>query len=137
MSPSRDGDGHSVKRALGQGYPAREKEERCFRNNTAPALEQQVVQLRKATGYGRARLSRLLWQREQLALPNTIRRILGRHGLVQPRRRRKVGDPAHWAWETQQPFALAQVDVQDIRDEATLGPRLGHYLTQAHLPRYQ
>jgi len=61
----------------------------------------------------------------------------GRHGLVHPRRKRKICYPAHWAWETQQPFALAQVDVQDIRDEATLGPRLGHYLTQAHLPRYQ
>ena len=67
MSPSRDGDGHSVKRALRQRYPAREKKEGRFRNNTAPALEQQVVKLWKQTGYGRARLSRLLWQREQLA----------------------------------------------------------------------
>jgi len=45
--------------------------------------------------------------------------------------------PAHGAWETQQPFALAQVDLKDIRDEATLGPRLVHHRTQAHLPRSQ
>ncbi len=106
--------------------------------HTAPAVEQQVVQLRKATGYGRQRLSRILWHREGLALsPNTIRHILNRHGLVQPRRKRKPCYPAHWAWETQQPFALAQVDVKDIRDEGTLGPRLVHHLQQAHLPRYQ
>ena len=67
--------------------------------------------------------------REARPSPNTIRRILGRHGLVHPRRKRKICYPAHWAWETQQPFALAQVDVQDIRDEATLGPRLVHHRT--------
>ena len=106
--------------------------------HTAPAVEQQVVQLRKATGYGRARLSRLLWQQQRLQLsPNTIRHILKRHGLVHPRRRRKVCYPAHWAWETDKPFALAQVDVKDIRDEGTLGPRLVHHLQQAKLPRYQ
>lgn len=110
---------------------------RCPRR-TNPALEEQVVKLRKATGYGRARLSQKLWQRERLALsPNTIRHILHRSGLVQPRRRRKVCYPAHWAWETEEPFALAQVDVKDIRDEETLGPRLVHHLQQAQLPRYQ
>jgi transposase len=106
--------------------------------HTAPAVEQQVVQLRKATGYGRQRLSRILWQQQGVQLsPNTIRHILNRHGLVKPRRRRQVCYPAHWAWETKQPFALAQVDVKDIRDEATLGPRLVHHLQQAKLPRYQ
>jgi transposase len=105
---------------------------------TDPALEQQVVSLRKATGYGRQRLSRELWHRSGLALsPNTIRHILRRHGLVQPRRPRKLCYPAHWAWETEKPFALAQVDVKDIRDEQTLGPRLVHHLQQAKLPRYQ
>jgi transposase len=105
---------------------------------TSAELEERVVRLRHQTGYGRARLSRELWHRERLALsPNTIRHILKRHGLTQPRRRRKVCSPAHWAWETQQPFALAQVDVKDIRDEATLGPRLVHHLQQAKLPRYQ
>ncbi|MEM4402548.1 MAG: helix-turn-helix domain-containing protein, partial [Candidatus Caldarchaeum sp.] len=105
---------------------------------TDPAVEAKVVQLRKATGLGRERLSRLLWHQEHLALsPNTIRHILRRHGLVQPRRQRTLCYPAHWAWETQQPFALAQVDGKDIRDEATLGARLVHHLSQAHLPRYQ
>ncbi len=43
-----------------------------------------VVKLRKATGYGRARLSRQLWQREHLARsPNTSYHILRSHGLVQ------------------------------------------------------
>ncbi len=105
---------------------------------TPTAVEERVVQLRESTGYGRARLSRELWHRQQLRLsPNTIRHILRRHGLVQPRRRRKVCYPAHWAWETGQPFALAQVDVKDIRDEQTLGSRLVHHLQMRRLPRYQ
>jgi hypothetical protein len=37
--------------------------------------------------------------------------------------------------ETEKPFALAQVDVKEIRDEATLSPRLVHHLQQAKLPR--
>lgn len=45
--------------------------------------------------------------------------------------------PAHWAWETGEPFAAASVGVKDIRDEATLGSRLVHHLQDAHLPRYQ
>lgn len=107
-------------------------------HQTTPAVEEKIIQLRRATGWGRARLSRHLWHREGIALsPDTIRHILRRSGLVQPRKQRKLCYPAHWAWQTQQPFALAQVDVKDIRDEATLGPRLVHHLSQAHLPRYQ
>jgi len=58
-------------------------------------------------------------------------------GVHRPAKEAKSVLPARWAWETQQPFALAQVDVKDIRDEATLGPRLVHYRTQARLPRSQ
>ncbi|MCX8103831.1 MAG: hypothetical protein N3E42_05305, partial [Candidatus Bipolaricaulota bacterium] len=60
--------------------------------------------------------------------------ILRRHGLIPPLRKRKVCSPAHWAWQTRTPFALAQVDVKDIRDEATLGPRLVHPGASAALP---
>ncbi|MEM4402493.1 MAG: leucine zipper domain-containing protein [Candidatus Caldarchaeum sp.] len=105
---------------------------------TPTTLEEKIVRLRQQTGFGRERLSRLLWHQERLALsPNTIRHILRRNGLVKPRRQRQVCYPAHWAWETEQPFALAQVDVKDIRDQATLGPKLVHHLTPAKLPRYQ
>lgn len=126
-------------RAEGEaGLADRSRRPRSCPQQTPPALEQKVVQLRQETGYGRARLSRHLWQQERIALsPNTLRHILRRHGLIKPRKRRKLFYPAHWAWETQQPFALAQVDVKDVRDEATLGPRLVHHLQQAHLPRYQ
>ncbi len=83
-------------------------------------------------------LSRELWHCQRLQLsPNTICHILRRNGLIRPRKRRQVCYSAHWAWETKRPFALAQGDVKDIRDEATLGPRLVHRLTQAKLPRYQ
>ena len=95
---------------------------------TPAALQERVVQLRKATGFGRERLSRHLWHQDRIALsPHTIRHILRRQ-----KRRRQVCYPAHRAWETRQPFALAQVDVKDIRDQGTL-----HHLQQAHLPRYQ
>lgn len=105
---------------------------------TPAAVEEQVVQLRQQTGFGRERLSRHLWHRHQIALsPNTIRHILRRHGLIRPRPKRTPCYPAHWAWQTQKPFSLAQVDVKDIRDEATLGSTLVHHLTQAKLPRYQ
>mgnify|MGYP001093541284 CR=1 FL=1 len=67
-----------------------------------------VVRLRHQTGYGRARLSCELWRWEHIVLsPNTIRHILRRHGLVQSQHWRKLCYPTHWAWEIQQPFALA------------------------------
>ncbi len=120
------------------GLQDRSRRPHCCPDQTPAHIEEAVVRLRHQTGYGRARLSRELWHRQQLRLsPNTIRHILRRHGLVKPRRRRRLCYPAHWAWETGQPFALAQVDVKDIRDEQTLGSRLIHHLTQAQLPRYQ
>jgi transposase-like protein len=105
---------------------------------TSPLLEDQVVQLRQATRYGRKRLSRTLWLKCRIPLsPHTIRHILRRHGLIRKRHRRKTCYPAHWAWNTQKPFTLAQVDAKYIHDEGTLGPRLIHHLHHAHLPRYQ
>ncbi len=107
-------------------------------HQTPKAVEERVIKLRQKTGFGRERLSRLLWQRERIALSaNTIRHILRRHELGRPRKKRKVCYPAHWAWQTQQPFSLAQVDVKEIRDEAILGPGRVHHLTQAKLPRSQ
>lgn len=96
-----------------------------------------MVQLHRETGYGRHRLSRELELREGIQLsPHTIRHILRRRGLQRPRIPRAVCYPAHWAWEQQEPFSLVQVDVKDIRDERTLGPRRVYHLQRLQLPRY-
>ena len=45
--------------------------------------------------------------------------------------------PAHWAWETQEPFTLIQADVKDIYDKGTLGTERWDHLRKRRLPRYQ
>ena len=107
-------------------------------NRTADDLEEKVVAARQATGYGRKRLAWYLWREEGVVIsPHTIRHILRRHGMTGKRKRRKTFYPAHWSWEEERPFALAQVDVKDILDKGTLGTKLWDHLRKTGLPRYQ
>ena len=101
-------------------------------------IEQKVLEARKKTGYGRKRLAWHLAHEEGIILsPNTIRHILNRHGFKGRRKPRKVFYPAHWVWETESPFSLAQVDTKDVLDKGTLGTKLWTHMVRKRLPRYQ
>lgn len=104
---------------------------------TPPEIEQQVLDAREKTRYGRQRLAIYL-ERQGLHLsPYTIRHILRRHRPPQKRVRRKPLYPAHWAWEVEQPFSLFQTDVKDILDKGALGTQRTTHLRRQGLPRYQ
>lgn len=104
---------------------------------TPPEIEQQVLDAREKTRYGRQRLAIYL-ERQGLHLsPYTIRHILRRHRPAQKRVRRKPLYPAHWAWEVEQPFSLFQTDVKDILDKGALGTQRTTHLRRQGLPRYQ
>lgn len=101
-------------------------------------IEQKVLEARKKTGYGRKRLAWHLAREKGIILsPNTIRHILNRHGFKGRRKPREVFYPAHWAWETESPFSLAQVDTKDVLDKGTLGTKLWTHMVRRKLPRYQ
>jgi len=107
-------------------------------NQTASEIEAIVIEARKRTGYGRKRLSWTLWREEGVVLsPHTVRHILRRHGLTRERRPRKTFYPAHWTWEQERPFSLAQVDLKDVLDKGTLGTTLWDHYRKHRLPRYQ
>jgi putative transposase len=101
--------------------------------------EQRVLQLHQKTHYGRQRLARHLAQHGIHLSPNTIRHILRRHAPAtsRPRKQRRRFYPAHWAWESQEPFTLIQADVKDIYDKGTLGTERWDHLRKHRLPRYQ
>jgi putative transposase len=105
---------------------------------TSPEIEQRVREARRATKYGRDRLS-LYLQRGGLAIsPYTIRHILRRRDPIEGhRKRRKPLYPALWAWEVEEIFSLIQTDVKDVLDKQALGPTLWDHLRKHHLPRYQ
>jgi hypothetical protein len=101
-------------------------------------IEAKVREAQERTDYGRKRPSWYLWQEEGLVLsPNTSRHILRRNGYTNRRKRRKAFYPAQWAWEEEQPFALVQVDVEDIFDKGTLGTKLWDRIRKRGLPRCQ
>ena len=104
---------------------------------TPPQVEQQVLEARKKTGYGRKRLALYLRGKGLNLSPHTIRHILRRMRPPQPRKQRKVLYPAHWAWEVQEPLSLLQTDTKDIHDKASLGTHLTTHLIRHLLPRYQ
>lgn len=104
---------------------------------TSEELEQQVIEARKETGYGRKRLALYLRRQGVSISPDTIRHILRRNGLVTKRKRRKPLYPALWSWEQEEPFQLIQVDTKDVRDKGALGTALVAHLDRQHLPRYQ
>ena len=92
-----------------------------------------VVEARKKTGYGRKRLAWYLARQEGLHLsPHTLHHILKRNGFGGKRRPRKTFYPAHWAWEQDEVFSLAQVDVK-----GALGTKLWDHMRKRRLPRYQ
>jgi hypothetical protein len=68
-----------------------------------------------------------------------MRHILRRHLGEGERKRnkRKTFYPAHWVWEEEVPFRLAQVDTKDILDKGTLGTKLWDHLRKHSLPHYQ
>ena len=122
----------------GEGLTDRSRRPHNCPTKTPTELEARVVQQRRRTGYGPHRLADWLGRTEGLALsPWTIRNILNRNGLKRRARRRKSLYPAHWAWETEEPFSLVQADVKDVHDKATLGTERTTHLTRAGLPRYQ
>jgi len=110
----------------------------AFPHQVPSQIEEKVGQARKKTGYGRKRLAWYLSREESLELsPHTIRHILRRQGFRGRRQPRKSFYPAHWAWETQQPFSLAQVDTKDMLDKGALGSKLWDHMRKRRLPRYQ
>jgi putative transposase len=106
---------------------------------TDPDIEQRVRQRHQKTHYGRQRLARHLAQHGIHLSPNTIRHILKRHAPAtsRPRKQRRRFYPAHWAWESQEPFTLIQADVKAIYDKGTLGTERWDHLRKHRLPRYQ
>jgi putative transposase len=106
---------------------------------TDPDIEQRVLQRHQKTHYGRQRLARHLAQHGIHLSPNTIRHILKRHAPAtnRPRKPRRRFYPAHWAWESQEPFTLIQADVKAIYDKGTLGTERWGHLRKHRLPRYQ
>ena len=137
LSISRNTVRKWVRRYLAQGEAGlRDRSRRPQRtpNRTPPQLEDQVLSLHRERGWGRRRIS------HALGLPEgTVRHILRRHLGEGHRRRkkRKTFYPAHWAWEEEKPFRLAQVDTKDILDKGTLGTKLWDHLRKRRLPRYQ
>ena len=107
-------------------------------HQTPPEIEEQVLQARQATNYGRERLA-LYLQRQGISIsPHTIRHILRRQGITgHKRHQRKPLYPAHWVWDEDVPFALIQADVKDILDKRALGTTLWQHMRKHHLPRYQ
>jgi len=131
-----------VRRAEKGGEEAlqdRSRRPRSSPRQTDSATEELVVQARQETGYGRQRLAWYLQKRYGLRLsPYTIRHILRRHGLTQPKKQgRKPFYPAFWAWEVEAPFTLLQADLKDILDKGALGTRLWDHIRKHRLPRYQ
>ncbi len=104
---------------------------------TPAAIEQQVLEAWHKTHYGRKRLALYLRAQGLCLSAHTIRHILRRHRPAQAKVRRKALYPALWAWETEAPFSLIQVDVKDIHDKEALGTTLTTHLARQHLPRYQ
>ena len=97
-------------------------------SRTQAQTEDGVAEAKKATGYGRKRL---------VLSPRAIRHILRRNGFTGRKTKRKTFYPAHWAWEEDGPFALAQVDVKDVLDKGALGTKLWDHLAKRKVPRRQ
>ena len=89
------------------------------------------------TGSGRHRLAWYLAQQGLHLSPHTMRHILRRHRPSQPQLRRKPVYPAHWAWETDVPFVLWQVDVKEVPDKQALGTQAVTHWRRHRLPPYR
>jgi len=108
-----------------EGLKDKSKKPNSSPRKVSGEIEKNVLEARKKTGYGKKRLAWYLAREEGLFLsPNTNRHILARNGFKGKRKPRKVFYPAHWIWEVEQPFSLAQVDTKDILDKGTLGTTL-------------
>jgi transposase len=120
------------------GLEDRSRRPKFSSQKTAQGVEEKVVAARRKTGYGRKRLAWYLAREEGLQLsPHTLRHILRRQGFKGRKQPRKTFYPAHWAWEEERPFCLAQVDAKDVLDKGTLGTKLWDHMRKRRLPRYQ
>ena len=138
LSISRNTVRKWVRRFLAEGEAGlvdRSRRPKRSPHKTPKEVEEAVLALREKHGWGRKRIA------HALGLPEgTVRHILRRNlpeAERKRRKKRKVFYPAHWAWEEEEPFRLAQVDTKDILDKGTLGTRLWDHLRKHHLPRYQ
>jgi len=112
LSRSRNTVRKWVKRHLTEGEAGlvdRSRRPKRSPRKTPKEVEEAVLALREKHGWGRRRIA------HALGLPEgTVRHILRRH-LGEERRKRKkrrMFYPAHWAWEEEKPFRLAQVEAK-------------------------
>jgi putative transposase len=69
--------------------------------------------------------------------PQLVRKWVQHYRTIRQARTARPVYPAHWAWESQEPFTLIQADVKDIYDKGTLGTERWDHLRKHRLPRYQ
>lgn len=120
-----------------QGLDDRSRRPHHSPRRTPPEMEARIIQAREKSGYGPRRLANYLARQGYSLSRHTIRHVLRRHDLVRPYHRRHTLYPAHWAYDTEEPFTLFQTDVKYIHDQQALGTRLCHHLSRNHLPPFQ
>jgi len=120
-----------------QGLRDRSRRPDSSPGQTPPKIEEQVMAAWEKTHFGRRRLAHYLSRQGLELSPHTIRHILRRYRPPQKRTRRKPLYPAHWAWETEEPFSLIQTDAKDILDKGALGTQRTTHMCRQGLPRYQ
>ncbi|MDD5453496.1 MAG: helix-turn-helix domain-containing protein [Candidatus Bipolaricaulis sp.] len=137
LSTSRNTVRKWVRRYLEEGEAGlrdRSRRPRSSPRRTPSEVEEKALALHREQDWGRRRIAHALGLRE-----GTVRHILRRRlgEGERKRRKRKTFYPAHWVWEEEVPFRLAQVDTKDILDKGTLGTKLWDHLRKHRLPRYQ
>lgn len=108
-----------------QGLRDRPKCPKHSPRQTPADVEHKVLALHHERGWGRRRIAHALGLPEG-TVRHILRRYLGQGARKRPKR--KAFYPAHWAWEEEEPFRLAQLDTKDILDKGTLGPKLWDHL---------
>jgi len=104
---------------------------------TKSALEQVVLEARKATGYGRKRLARhLIMTKGPVVSPDTVGNILSRHPIQKQVYTRPAVSKPLYDYEALLPFEEMQIDVKYIEDYGALG-KLAFVPRRYGLPLYQ
>ncbi len=125
------------KKKGGEGLYPMSKRPKRSPNKTPDDIEDNVVKLRRETGFGAKKLSIELKRRYGIELSeHTIRHILDRHNLTKKKPKMRVY-PTHWAWEDRDDVILIQMDTKDVIDKKTLGTKRWDYYRKSGFPRYQ
>lgn len=128
-----------IKKEGEEGFKPRSKKPKNIPNKTPPETEEKIIKLRKETGYGAIRISRIMREKEGIYVGvSAVRYVLKRKGVCHKKKRTKYRTKQrYYDFEKIYPLQNFEIDLKEILDMRALPSSTYQWILKNNFPLYQ